>query len=90
MEIKDFDLYDFVPFDAENSNNWEFRNLEIQLISENIIFSKDTQMIVPISGNVESNIKVEIECGEAFSIDEEIFSTIKKNNKYQFLIFNKK
>ena len=87
---KEFHLYNFIPFDHENTSNWEFRNLEIQLVNDNLLFSKNTQMIVPISGNVESNIKVEFECGEAFSIDEEIFSTIKKNDKYQFLIFNKK
>ena len=87
---KDFDLYDFIPFEDQKSKNWEFRNLEIKLVNDNILFSKNTQMIVPISGNVESNIKVEFECGEAFSINEEIFSTIKKNNNYQFLIFNKK
>jgi hypothetical protein len=46
-------------------------------------------MIVPISGNVESNLKVEIECGEAFPIDEEIISKIKIDNNYHFLIFNK-
>lgn len=86
----DFDLYDFFPFNTEKSNIWEFRNLEIQLLNENIVFSKHTQMIVPISGNVESDIKVEIECGEAFSIDKEIFLNFKRNNKHQFLIFNKK
>lgn len=87
---KDFDLYDFVPFDTEKSSYWHFRNLEIQLVTEKIAFSKNTQMLVPISGNVESNTKVEIECGEAFSIDEEMISRIKMNSSYQFLIFNKK
>ena len=47
-------------------------------------------MIVPISGNVESDIKVEIECGEAFSMGKDFFSTIKKNINHQYLIFNKK
>jgi mannose-6-phosphate isomerase-like protein (cupin superfamily) len=87
---KDFDLFEFVPFNTEKSKIWEFRNLEIQLVNENIIFSKNIQMIVPISGNIESDIKVEIECGEAFSIDKDFISTIKKNINHQFLIFNKK
>jgi mannose-6-phosphate isomerase-like protein (cupin superfamily) len=86
---KDFHLYDFVPFDPENSQNWEFRNLGIQLIKEKIFVTENTKMIVPISGNVESNLKVEIECGEAFPIDEEIISKIKIDNNYHFLIFNK-
>jgi mannose-6-phosphate isomerase-like protein (cupin superfamily) len=87
---QDFNLYEFVPFNTEKSKNWVFRNLEIQLVNENIIFSNNIQMIVPISGNVESDIKVEIECGEAFSIDKDFISTIKKNINHQFLIFNKK
>jgi hypothetical protein len=87
---KEFHMYDFIPFDIENSTNWDFRNLEIQLVKDVNNLSEKTKMIVPISGNVESDLKVEIECGEAFPIHEEIVSRIKKDNNYQFLIFNKK
>jgi len=87
---KEFHKYDFIPFDTDNSSNWEFRNLEIQLVKNLNNLSEKTKMIVPICGNVESDIKVEIECGEAFPIQEEIISRIKKGNNYQFLIFNKK
>ena len=86
---KEFHLYDFIPFETENSNNWEFRNLQIQLVNDVNNLSETTKMIVPVSGNVESDLKVEIECGEAFPIQEEIISRIKKDNNYQFLIFNK-
>ena len=72
----------------ENSCNWQFRNLEIQLVKDIINVSEKTKMIVPISGNIESNLKVEIECGEAFPIEEEIIFRIKKDNNYLFSISN--
>lgn len=86
---KEFHMYDFIPYDNENSSNWEFRNLQIKLVKDVNSLSEKTKMIVPVSGNVESDLKVEIECGEAFPIQEEIISRIKKDNNYQFLIFNK-
>ncbi len=86
---KDFILYDYLPFNADNKNDWNFKNVRIRLETGNSNI-KNGNLIVPISGRVRSGSKVIIDCGEAVSIGNEIKQDELNDTGSQFLVFDKK
>lgn len=83
----DFGQYDFLPFTKDKQDNWQFRNVAIELSRSIPAYADDIRLIVPISGNIKSNGRILFETGEGIPFDRDITALTIDGSENEFLVF---